>query len=452
MKVIVVGINHAGTSFIRTLAAFNKDIEIVAYDRNDNISFLGCGIALWVSGVVKDPKGLFYADKKLLESKGAKVHMKHDVLSVNTDEKKIRVKNLETNEEFEDTYDKLVYAGGSWPLSFNWEGIDLGGIHICKIYQDAEKIIEEAKSDQIKEVTVVGVGYIGIELVEAFHELGKKVHMIDVIDQPVGNYYGREFTEPLLESIKKAGVNVHLNERVLAFKGENGRVEKVVTDKGEYDSQLVITACGFTPNGQKILPQAEKIRNGAIKVDVHSQALGLTDVYVLGDSAAIYNVAIKTHTHTALATNAVKTGVAAAAHIAGIKPVKLNSITGTNGLCVFGHKLASTGVTVSMAKRFGFDVESTYFSDADRAEFMNEYGKVALKLVYDKKTFRLMGAQVVSYGDDNHSEVMYYLSLAIQQELSLFDLLLSDVYFLPHYNKPFNFILSTILKALNVNL
>jgi len=122
------------------------------------------------------------------------------------------------------------------------------------------------------------------------------------------------------------------------------------------------------------------------------------------------------------------------------------------GICVFGHKLASTGVTEAIGKKYGLDLKSTYFQDADRCEFMNEYGEVALKLVYEKDTFRLVGAQVASRGKDNHSEVMYYLGLAIQQELTLFDLALTDVYFLPHYNKPFNFILSTILKALNVKL
>jgi len=451
MKVIVIGINHAGTSFIRTLTAFTKDIEIVAYDRNDNISFLGCGVALWVGGVVKNPNDLFYANKELLEEKGAKIKMKHDILKIDTDKKEIVVKNLESGEEFTDKYDKLVYAAGSWPKCFNWENAHLEGIHICKIYQHALKIIEDAKNEEIKEVAVVGAGYIGIELAEAFHQLGKKVHLVDVIEQPVGNYFDIEFTQPLLDSIKESGVQVHLGEMLVGFKGDK-RVAKVVTDKCEFDAQLVITSCGFTPNTQ-LLPKATKCeRTNAIKVDFESKALGLDDVYVLGDAAALYNVAVKQHTHTALATNAVKSGVAAAASIAGISSLKLKSIVGTNGICVFGHKLASTGVTETIGKKYGLDLKSTYFYDADRCEFMNEYGEVALKLVYEKDTYKLVGAQVASRGKDNHSEVMYYLGLAIQQELTLFDLALTDVYFLPHYNKPFNFILSTVLKALNVKL
>ena len=123
MKVVVVGVNHAGTSFIRTLAMLDKKIKIHAYDRNDNISFLGCGIALWVGGEFKDPKGLFYSTKETLENVyKAKIKMEHDVIEINTKEKYIRVQDLKTKKITKDKYDKLVYAGGTWPIKLPVEG------------------------------------------------------------------------------------------------------------------------------------------------------------------------------------------------------------------------------------------------------------------------------------------------------------------------------------------
>lgn len=113
MKIIVVGVNHAGTSAIRTLLAQNPQNKVVAYDRNNNISFLGCGIALAVSGVVKDPNQLFYSNPAELQKMGAKVFMQHEVLKVDPETKTVLVKNLETNQVLEDKYDKLIVASGS---------------------------------------------------------------------------------------------------------------------------------------------------------------------------------------------------------------------------------------------------------------------------------------------------------------------------------------------------
>ena len=163
MKVVVIGINHAGTSAIRTLLTQNPDLEINAYDRNSNISFLGCGIALAVGGIVKNPGDLFYCDQIRLEEMGANVFMEHDVISIDTDAKTLMIKDLNTGELKEDSYDKLIYAAGSWPLDIPGlpeENANLENVMLCKLYQHAEELIRKADSPDIDTVAVIGAGYI----------------------------------------------------------------------------------------------------------------------------------------------------------------------------------------------------------------------------------------------------------------------------------------------------
>lgn len=113
MKTIVIGTNHAGTTAVRTLRRLDPNMEITTYDQNDNISFLGCGIALWVAGEVKDPNGLFYASPEILAGENINVKMEHQWIGIDADKKTVRVKNMKTGEEFDDNFDKLVIASGT---------------------------------------------------------------------------------------------------------------------------------------------------------------------------------------------------------------------------------------------------------------------------------------------------------------------------------------------------
>lgn len=448
-KIVVVGVNHAGTSAIRTLLAQNKEHEVVAFDRNDNISFLGCGIALSVSGVVQDVNDLFYSDCNELEHFGAEVHMSTDVTHIDTDKKEVTVKDLKTGEKRQVSYDKLIYAAGSWPVDFNVENNHLENIYVCKLFQHASELIDKAKEPEIESVAIIGAGYIGIELAEAYHQRGKKVTLVDLQERVVPAYFDTEFTDRLQADIRKAGINLVLGARLTGYIGdESGKVKKIVTNHGDFNADLVVQCVGFKPN-TGLLPNADKLENGALKVDSTMQT-SIPDVYSIGDSAAMYHAATGTYRHVALATNAVKGGVVAASQINGIEQVQLNSIAGTNAICVFDNKLASTGLSETAARAAGLEVTSSFYVDADRPEFMNDTEEVGVKLVFEKETLRLVGAQIGSYGAQSHTECIFYLSLAIQKQMTLLDLAMTDVYFLPHFNKPFNFVISSILQALGL--
>ncbi len=449
-KVIVVGVNHAGTSAIRTLLSQNKNHEVVAFDRNDNISFLGCGIALTVSGVVENVNDLFYSDCNELQTLGAEVHMNTDVTRIDTGNKEVTARNLTTGDEMTVSYDKLIYAAGSWPIEFNVENKDLENVYVCKLFQHAATLIEKANEPGIESVAVIGAGYIGIELAEAYHQKGKKVTLIDLQDRVVPAYFDNEFTDRLQSDIRRSGINLLLNSRVTGYAGDGaGHVKQIVTDHGRFDADLVIQCVGFKPN-TALLENAEKLPSGALVVDSRMQT-SIPDVYAIGDTAAIYHAATRSHRHVALATNAVKGGVVAASQINGVDAVQLPSIAGTNAICVFNNMLASTGLSEAAARAEGMDVLSSFYVDNDRPEFMNDVDEVGVKLVYERETLRLVGAQIGSYGKTPHTECIFYLSLAIQKGLTLPELAMTDVYFLPHFNKPFNFVISAILQALGLS-
>ena len=448
-KVVVVGVNHAGTSAIRTLLSQNKDHEVVAFDRNDNISFLGCGIALTVSGVVQNVNDLFYSNCNELETLGAEVHMSSDVTHIDTEKKEVTARNLNTGNEMTVSYDKLIYAAGSWPVDFNIPNNDLENIYVCKLFQHAATLIDKANEPGIESVAIIGAGYIGIELAEAYHLKGKKVTLVDLQDRVVPAYFDTEFTDRLQADIRRSGINLVLNARVTGYEGaEDGRVKQIVTDHGNFNADLVIQCVGFKPNTE-LLSAAEKLPNGALVVD-SKMLTSIPDVYAIGDTAAMYHAATRSHRHVALATNAVKGGVVAASQINGAESVQLPSIVGTNAICVFDNMLASTGLSEAAARAEGMDVRSSFYVDNDRPEFMNDVEEVGVKLVYEAETLRLVGAQIGSYGKVPHTECIFYLSLAIQKGLTLTELAMTDVYFLPHFNKPFNFIISAILQALGL--
>jgi NADPH-dependent 2,4-dienoyl-CoA reductase/sulfur reductase-like enzyme len=221
LKVIVIGCTHAGTAFIVNLKKLYPKADITVYERNDNISFLSCGIALYVGGVVKDPKGLFYSSPEKLAGMGVTTKMKHDVKNVDFDAKKVTVYNTETGNEFTDTYDKLLITTGSWPIIPNIKGIDMDNILISKNYTHSNAIIEKAKSAQ--KITVIGAGYIGVELAEAFNAQGKSVSLIDSQKRILSKYLDKEFTDILEKELSHHSVELILNENVIEFEGSEGK-------------------------------------------------------------------------------------------------------------------------------------------------------------------------------------------------------------------------------------
>ncbi|MDE6182361.1 MAG: FAD-dependent oxidoreductase, partial [Eubacteriales bacterium] len=432
-KIVVVGANHAGTACINTILDNYKDKKVVVFDGNNNISFLGCGMALWIGNQIKGAEGLFYSSKQILESKGATIHMETKVDCIDY-AKKVVYATAKDGSKIEESYDKVILATGSLPVNPNIEGKDLENVQYVKLYQNAAEVIEKLKDNSIKKVAVVGAGYIGVELAEAFKRNGREVVLIDCADTCLSAYYDKEFTEIMNENMKEHGIELAFNQMVKKIEGKT-KVEKIITDKAEFDVDMVILCIGFMPNNELGKNNLELFKNGAYVVN-KKQETNIKDVYAIGDCATVYDNSINDTNYIALATNAVRSGVVAAHNACGTE-IESAGVQGSNGISIWGLNMVSTGLTVEKAKANGYNPITTEYEDLQKPEFIeHDNEKVKLKIVYDKDTRVILGAQMCSKEDISMGIHMF--SLAIQEKVTIDKLKLLDIFFLPHFNKPYN--------------
>lgn len=441
-KIIVIGANHAGTAALNTILDHYKDKEVTAFDSNSNISFLGCGMALWIGNQISGPEKLFYSDKDTLEKKGAKIYMETPVTSVDY-KRKIVFAQGKDGTKYEQPYDKLILATGSLPVRPEIPGVELKNVQFVKLYQNAQDVIEKLKDDSIQDIAVVGAGYIGVELAEAFKRNGRNVRLIDVADTCLTGYFDEEFSDRMMKNIEDHGIDLSFGEKVIRMEGE-GKVKQIVTDKQTYKADMVILAIGFKPNNALGGGQLELYKNGAYLVD-RSQKTSLPDVYAVGDCATVYNNAVQSVDYIALATNAVRSGIIAAHNVCHTS-LETVGVQGSNGISIFGFNMFSTGITLARAQFLGFDAAAADYEDWQKAGFIESGNSmVKLRIVYDKKTRIILGAQMCS--DYDISMGIHLFSMAIQEQVTIDKLKLFDVFFLPHFNQPYNYITMAALMA-----
>lgn len=441
-KVIIVGANHAGTAATKTILSKDPSKEVVVFDANSNISFLGCGMALWIGNQIDGPEGLFYADKEALEKMGAKVHMEAPISHIDYDQK-IVYATLKNGEKVEETYDELVLATGSKPIMPNIPGKDLENVQMVKLYQHAGDVIEKLNNPSIKNVVVVGAGYIGVELAESFERHGKKVTLVDIADTCLPAYYDEPFTKLMKDNLSEHGIQLAFGETVTAIEGD-GKVERVVTDQNTYDADMVILCIGFRPNTELGKDALETFKNGAYLVNKRQQT-SRKEVYAVGDCATVFDNSIQDTNYIALATNAVRSAVVAAHNILGAD-VESAGVQGSNGICIYDLKMVSTGLTLEKAKAHGYDAHCTDYEDLQKPAFIkHDNPKVKIRIVYDRKTRVILGAQMASTYDISMGIHMF--SLAIQEQVTIDKLALTDLFFLPHFNQPYNYITMAALSA-----
>lgn len=453
-KIVVIGANHAGTACINTmLDNFGNENEVVVFDQNSNISFLGCGMALWIGKQIDGPEGLFYSDKEKLEAKGAKVYMESPVLSVDYDKKEVTA--LVNGQEHLESYDKLIFATGSQPIIPPIKGVEivegnrefkatLENVQFVKLYQNSAEVIEKLKNNKgINRVAVVGAGYIGVELAEAFERLGKEVILIDIADTCLAGYYDRELSDLMSKNLADHGIKLAYGQTVQAVEGE-GKVERIVTDKETFDVDMVIMAVGFRPNTALGAGKIELFRNGAFLVD-KKQETSIPGVYAVGDCATIYDNSLGKMSYIALASNAVRSGIVGAYNATGHELEGIG-VQGSNGINIYDLKMVSTGLTLEKAKSAGYNAVETGFNDLQKPEFIKyDNHEVAIRIVFDKDTRVILGAQMASHEDISMG--IHLFSLAIQEKVTIDKLALTDIFFLPHFNKPYNYITMAALTA-----
>ncbi|ANZ58418.1 FAD-dependent oxidoreductase [Fructilactobacillus lindneri] len=436
MKVIVVVCTHAGTFAIKRAIADHPDAEVTVYEKNDNISFLSCGIALYLGKEIKnnDPQGLFYSSPEELESLGANVQMKHEVTEIDSKAKTIKVKDLTSGEEKEETYDKLIMTTGSLPIVPPIPGIDSKRVYLCKNWNDAKKLFDEAP--KAKSITVIGSGYIGAELAEAYSNQNFDVNLVDGSERVLYKYFDPKFTEILAEDYENHGVNLELGSKVAAFEEQADGIIVKTNDDKEIKSDIAILCIGFKPNTSLLDGQVDMMDNGAIITDDYMHSTN-HDIFAAGDSAAVHYNPTGQNAYIPLATNAVRQGLLVGENLTEDK-TKYMGTQSSSGLKLYGRTYVSTGLNMAAAKAQNINAHQVIVEDNYRPEFMKTTDSVLMSLVYDPDSRRILGGALTSMYDVSQSANV--LSVCIQNKNTIDDLAMVDMLFQPQFDRPFNYL------------
>lgn len=445
MKVVVVGSSHGGFEAVQELLQDYPQAEIQWYEKGDFLSFLSCGMQLYLEGVVKDVNSVSYATKEDMEKKGVHVFIQQDVTAINPTEHQVTVHNLADDTTRTESYDKLIISTGAVPAQIPVAGNDLKNIYFMRGRDWAMKLKRATVEPLINKVVVIGSGYIGIEAAEAFAKAGKQVTIIDVLPRILGTYLDSEFTDVLAQELKQNNVDLALGENVKKFVGDNGKVQQVVTDKGTYAADLVIESVGVKPNTAWLADTLELNDDQTIKTDQY-QRTSQPDIFAVGDATYVTFAPTGQPAKIALATNSRRQGRYAVKNLEkASQPTP--AVSGSSALSVFRYHFASTGIKDATAKNYPVQSTSVYVEDSYRPPFVPDAhnAKVQFKLTYNPENGQILGAQIMSTADVTAN--INTISLAIQQHLTVADLAYTDFFFQPGFDRPWNIMNVAAQKA-----
>lgn len=395
MKVIVIGGVAAGMSAASKIKRTLYSARVVVYERGVNLSYGACGLPYFVGDEIKDIQKMVIRTQKQFESMGIEVQIRHEVVNVIPDRKVVLVKNLETGDIFEDSYDELIVATGASPIIPPWPGVELDHVMTLSTLEDGNRLKEAVMNESVEHVTIVGAGFIGIELAETIRGLGKHVTVIEFKNQ-ILSHLDKELAYQLQEELVGNGIQVRLGEKVVALSGES-RVQEVKTDKNSYQTDLVIVSIGVRPN-TGFLHEAgiDCLRNGAIRVDKRMQS-SIEHIYAAGDCASVYHrVKDSYDEYIPLGTNANKQGKMLGAIISG-DSVKFQGTLGTSMIKVFNLEGAKTGLSESEAIQLGIKYKTATVKANNHASYYPNPKPIVAKLIVEEKTNIIIGAQLVGY-------------------------------------------------------
>ena len=397
MRVVIIGAVAAGMSAAAKLKRSKPEYDVVVYEKTDVVSFGACGLPYFVGGFFDDPKNMIARAPEKFRESGIDLNIFNEVISVDTENKKLKVKNVNTGETFMDSYDKLMIATGASSIIPPIKNVKLENVSTLKSLDDGVKVKELMNKDEIKKIAIIGAGFIGLEAVEAAKKLGKEVVVFQLEDRILPQVFDKEITDILESEIRKHEVDLRLEEIVSELVGET-KVEKVVTNKGEYEADLVIIATGVRPNtaflkdtGMNMLP------NGAIIIDEFGRT-SIEDIYAAGDCATIQNIVTGQDSYVPLATGANKLGRIVGENLAGAN----NSFQGSLGsscIKIMDMEAAATGLTETQASKLGIEVKAKFISDFNQTNYYPGRDKMYVKLVYDASTKVILGGQIAGFKD-----------------------------------------------------
>ncbi|MDC4163652.1 FAD-dependent oxidoreductase [Mycoplasma sp. T363T] len=445
MKVIILGSSHGGFEACNEVLELYPDAQIQWYEKGDFISFLSCGMQLHLEGIVKDLDSIRYCTEDIMSSKGVQVFKQSQITKINPDAHTVEVLDLVSNQTRTESYDKLIISPGSVPRKLNVPGEELENVYYMRGRAWAKKIRAKIDDASVKNVVVIGSGYIGIEAAQSFAKANKNVTVVDITPTILPTYLDKEFTSVLQAEMEKHGVKFVLNEGVTKFEGDT-KLSAVVTNNNTIPADLVVIAAGVRPNTDWLKDTLELLPNGFIKIDEY-QRTSAKDVFAVGDATLIKFNPANIDISIALASNARKQGRYAAKNLIEAKH-KFPGIQGSSALSVFDYKFASTGINEAFAKKLNLEIDSVLVDEYYKMSFVPEElkAKAIFKLIYDKKTKVVLGAQIMSKHDLTPN--INAMSLAIYHKMTVDQLAYSDFFFQPEFDQPWNLINTAGLMAI----
>ncbi|MBS5794465.1 MAG: CoA-disulfide reductase [Lachnospirales bacterium] len=417
MKIIIIGGIAAGMSAAAKFRRLDKDAEIKVYEKTPIVSFGACGLPYFVGGFFDNENQMIARKPEKFKETGIDISVEHEVLSIDVTNKKIMVKNLKTDETFEDSYDKLMIATGASAIIPPIKNFNIKNVHTLKSLEDGRILKEKMKDKDVKKVAIIGAGFIGLEAVEAAKEYGKEVSVFQLEDRILKEVFDKEVTDLLEEELKNKGVNLFLDSKVVELKGDS-KVTKVVTESEEVDADLVILATGVKPNTAFLKDTGiEMLKNGAIIVDKEGKT-SIEDIYSAGDCATVTHLLKPEPAYIPLATVANKFGRVVGENLGG-KGLEYEGSLGSACIKVLGMEAGRTGLTESEATNLGINYKTVFITDKNQTDYYPGQENIAIKLIYNGDTKVILGAQVVGKKDavqrTNALAVAIYAKLTTEQ-------------------------------------
>ena len=397
MKVIIIGGIAAGMSAAAKFKRLSPNDDVVVYEKGDIVSFGACGLPYYVGGFFDDSNEMIARTPEAFREAGVEIHTKHEVTNVDFSNKKVTVKNLNTNEVLEESYDKLMIASGARAIIPPIKNIDLENVVTLKSMDDGNKLRELMSKEENKKIAIIGAGFIGLEAAEAAKHRGKEVTVIQLQDRVLQEVFDKDITDLLEEELRENGVNLLLSETVTELIGD-GKVSKVKTNKREIEADIVILATGVKPNTDFLnCDEIKMIRNGAIVVDKYGRT-SVEDVYAAGDCATINSLITDREIYVPLATVANKLGRIVGENLAG----QNNSFQGSMAsscIKVMDMEAARTGLSEKEVLNLGFNYKTKFITDMNQTSYYPGRERIYVKLIYDAHTRVILGGQVAGYKD-----------------------------------------------------
>ena len=431
MKVVIVGGVAGGATAAARIRRLNEQAEIVVFERSGFISYANCGLPYYIGGVIEDPEELTLQTPESFFSRfRVSMRVRHEVTAIHPDRKTVSVTNLETGEEFEEGYDKLILSPGAKPTQPRLPGVGLDKLFTLRTVEDTFRIKEYIDRNHPRSAVLAGGGFISLELAENLRELGMEVTIVQRPKQLM-NPFDADMASFIHSEMRRHGVKLALGHTVEGFEEKNGGVDVLLKDEAPLHADMVVLAIGVSPDTHLAQEAGLELGvKGSIVVNDRMET-SVPDIYAVGDAVQVKHFVTGQDVLLSLAGPANKQGRIAADNICGGDSHYTGS-QGSSVIKVFAMTAASTGVNETNARKAGLDVDTVILSPMSHAGYYPGGKVMTMKVVFEKATYRLLGAQIVGYeGVDKRIDV---LATAIRAGLKATELKDLDLAYAPPYS------------------